>query len=381
MDVRGLRVGRVLGRTLRGGLFELDRGQAGGRRVVEVATVGPRDLDDAQFLALGEAMAAGRHPAIPRVYEVAQRGELRTIVMEGIHGWTLRSLLGRRGLSFSVSRLAALGAEIADALAFLHEVGRPFGVAHGRLGLTHVVVEVTGRARVCGFPLPVGVGGVLPDAMGLGAVIASAAVGMVPDPRGATIASLRTLSATLDRPEHAARYPLSFRRFLQSLLLLNPQGFLPSMTVVRAEFERFVGPPLAGRVDPAWSRALSDAVRGLPPGHRPTVSDAEAVVAMLAPSLPSLQAYVPVIENDPVPSDRPARLAGIDPPPAVSPPPVAQQAPVVAAPCDDPDRVPTEPMITLPPAFEMPIVPSLLDVAPPRRRSLRERIFPLLVGS
>ncbi|MBM4367388.1 MAG: hypothetical protein FJ102_14345, partial [Deltaproteobacteria bacterium] len=147
---------------------------------------------------------------------MAQRGDLRTIVMEGVHGWTLRSLLGRRGLSFSAARLAALGAEIADALAFLHEIGRPFGVAHGRLGLTHVVVEVTGRARVCGFPLPVAAGGVLPDAMGLGAVIASAAVGMVPDPRGATIASLRLLAAALDRPEYAARHPAAFRRFIQS---------------------------------------------------------------------------------------------------------------------------------------------------------------------
>ncbi|MBM4369461.1 MAG: hypothetical protein FJ102_24825 [Deltaproteobacteria bacterium] len=66
--------------------------------------------------------------------------------------------------------------------------------------------------------------------------------------------------------------------------------------------------------------------------------------------------------------------------PPAQPPQPDPVAAETASPVDA-DRVATEPMITLPPAFEMPILPSLFDAAPQRPRSLRERLFPLRVGS
>lgn len=317
MRVRGIAVGPLLGRTLRGGLFALpsagDRTEPG--RVVELAVAGPGDLDDHDFLALAASLARLEHPGLPRVYEASVFGALRVTVMERVEGWPLRSLLGRRELVLDAERLGCLGREVAGALAALHDVGRDFGVGHGRLGLTHVVVERSGRARVCGFPLPMHVAGVLPDAMGLAGVVAAAAVGMTPDPRGVTPASLRGLALSLERPEFVVRLPLPLRRLLGSLLTLHPGGFLPSMSVLASAFEG-----LAGRRYPtfgaACGRALHHAVDGLAPGHRPTTGDAAHVATVLGSILPELAAAAPPVPDVELSDDSPSgrqprlRLAG-----------------------------------------------------------------------
>ncbi len=259
-------------------------------RVVEVALAGPGDLDDARFTGLFEALARVDHPGLPRLHDVRIEGRLRVTVMERVDGWPLRSLLGRRELVLDAVRLGSLGHEVADTLRALHDAGRPFGVAHGRLGLTHVVVERSGRLRVCGFPLPTHLAGVLPDAMGVGGIVAAAAVGMAPDPRGTTPAWLRGLAHTLERPETAVRLPAGLRSLLCGLLALHPEGFMPAMSVLSANFAA-----IAGRRAPSFAVAcgssLHHATVGLVPGHRPTAHDAQHVVEALASQVTALAPY------------------------------------------------------------------------------------------
>jgi hypothetical protein len=276
--------GPLLARTMRGGLFSLfEAGEEVPRRALEVGVASNEE----------EAQPAGAHelpphPGFARVFETGRVGDIQCRVVERVHGWPLRVLLGRRGLAFTGRRLAALGAEIADALDSLRGApGVPRRV-HGRLSVGHLMIDVTGRARIVGSPVRPGGPGLMPDAIGLGATLACAALASTPDPRGLTPAAIRALGLALERPENAARVPPGLRRLIQSLLQLNPRGFLPSMGVLRAEFVKHMGGLPMGVPDPAWGRALNDAVTGIPPEHRPTVNDAEWVVRALVGLLPEL---------------------------------------------------------------------------------------------
>ncbi|GDX79618.1 hypothetical protein LBMAG42_14290 [Deltaproteobacteria bacterium] len=281
-----LLIGPLLARTLRGGLFAMvDGGEVLPRVAVELGV----EVDgDRTHEVLVRAVAHASHHGLAQVHSLGRAGLLRWAVVERMQGWPLRALLGRRGLAFTGRRLAALGAELADALRALGAASSEVPLVHGRLSVGHVVVDVTGRARIVGSPVEASSPDLTPDAIGLGTVLACAALGVAPDPRGLTPASRRALSAALDRPENHARMCPALRRLVQSLLLLHPSGFLPSMAVIRAELLRHTEGLQPGVADPTWGRALSDAVRGLPPLHRPALADAEAVVRDLAAHLPGL---------------------------------------------------------------------------------------------
>ncbi len=91
----------------------------------------------------------------------------------------------------------------------------------------------------------------MPDAIGLGATLASAALATTPGPRGLTPASIRALGPALDRPENAARVPTPLRRVIQGLLHPDPRGFLPAMSMLRNEFVRHMSGLPMGVPDPA----------------------------------------------------------------------------------------------------------------------------------
>ena len=378
MTVGGFELGPLLSRALHGGIFAL---RAGGQivdgRAVQVSTLGPHDPGDAALSEFSRLSLGQTRAGVARVFGAGIDGNLRWVEMERVAGWSLRTLLGRREITFTGRRLAMIGAELADALAPLHAAGAAFGLVHGRLGTGHVLVDRSGRLRLCGVPVARSVSA-LPDAIGVGAIVACAALGICPDPRGVTLATARSLAHTLDRPENTARMPVNLRRLVQSILLLHPSGFLPSMAVLRDQFLAFgEGLPL-GLPDPAWGRALCEAVRGLPPTVRPSSAEVDAVIEDLAPQLPELSGMLPIFFAPPERSS-PATPALTSPRmPAPVPDalldPVAPAHIAVTKPVDAPVLGPP------PPAFEMPILPSLHDDAPaPRPRSMRQRIFPLLV--
>lgn len=304
-------LGPLLARTLRGGLFaHVENGVPAARTAIEVS-LGP--VDDEAHLRLPEIVAKAAHPGLARVFETGQTGGLRWAVVERVHGWPLRVLLGRRGLAFTGRRLAALGAEVADSLAALREASGPLRLGHGRLSVGHVIIDVTGRARLVGSPLRADTPGTLPDAIGLGATLACAALAVAPDPRGLTPATIRALAVALDRPENLGRVPERLRRLVQSLLLLSPQGFLPSMAVLREEFAAHMERLPMGVPDPAWGRALPDAVQGLPPAHRPTIAEAGAVINLLALHLPGLVGATSLRPPPPMLVEAPAATGGVAP--------------------------------------------------------------------
>ena len=379
MKIAGFSCGPLLSRALNGGVFALrDGGQIVPDRALQVSALGPHDPGDdalAEFSRHSLAPGAG---GVARVYASGIDGEVRWVLMERVAGWSLRTLLGRREITFTGRRLAMIGAELAAALAPLQATGAAFGLVHGRLGTGHVLVDRSGRLRLCGVPVARSLSS-LPDAIGVGAIVACAALGICPDPRGVTLATARTLAGTLDRPENVARMPLALRRTVQSLLWLHPSGFLPDMRVLRDQFLTFgEGLPL-GLPDPAWGRALCEAVRGLPPSARPAPADVESVVEDLAPLLPELSPLLPVLF---APVARPVGeascLTSPRPPQSVAAAAFDPVAPAHLAAAEVPEYAAPGPQ---PPALEMPILPSLHDELPVRPKpTLRQRILPLLVG-
>lgn len=385
LSIGGFELGPLLSRSMHGGIFALrEGGKIVESQAIQLSPLGPHDPGDAALREFSRHSLSQIRPGVTRVYASGVDRGVRWVHVERVSGWSLRTLLGRRELAFTGRRLAMLGAELADALAPLHASGAAFGLVHGRLGTGHVLVDRSGRLRLCGVPVARSLSA-MPDAIGIGAIVACAALGVCPDPRGVTLATARALAAALDRPENVARSPLGLRRLVQSLLLLQPNGFLPAMSVVREQFLMFAeGLPL-GVPDPMWGRALCEAVRGLSPTVRPSPADVEAVVEALAGQVPELFVFLPVLF---APSD----VAGCEATSAPEPLTLAaltgamgaafannskEPEPALAPDAPEADEAPATP----PPAFEMPILPSLHDVTEtPKVRSLRERIFPLLVG-
>ncbi len=391
LSIGGFELGPLLSRSLHGGIFALREGdRILESQAIQLSPLGPHDPGDAALGEFSRHSQSQVRPGVTRVYASGVDRGVRWVHVERVSGWSLRTLLGRRELAFTGRRLAMLGAELADALAPLHASGAAFGLVHGRLGTGHVLVDRSGRLRLCGVPVGRSVSA-MPDAIGVGAIVACAALGVCPDPRGVTLATARTLAAALDRPENVARSPIGLRRLIQSLLLLQPSGFLPAMTVVREQFLMFAeGLPL-GVPDPSWGRSLCEAVRGLSPTVRPSPADVEAVVEELASQLPELSDFLPVLfappdavgcdaTSAPEPLTLTALTGAMDA--AFANNSAKHEAVVDELELDQPEAPEAnDGSMAPPPAFEMPILPSLHDVAEaPRVRSLRERIFPLLVG-
>ncbi len=287
MQVGSVLAGPLLARTLRGGLFAVVDGDTSLPRVA--VAVGAAPAEDQTDGVLVEAVRAAASHGLAMVHATGREAGVRWALVERVHGWPLRVLLGRRGLAFSGRRLAALGAELADVLATMGRAQQGVRLVHGRLSVGHVLIDVTGRARLGGSPVASDFPGLVPDAIGLGVTLACAALAVAPASATSTPASNRALAAALDRPEHSGRLSPSLRKLVQSLLVLDPRGFLPSMSVLRDEFARHMEGLPMGMPDPAWGRALSDAVQGLPPGHRPTAQDAQAVYDELLPHVEALR--------------------------------------------------------------------------------------------
>lgn len=403
MSFAGFTVGPLLSRSLRGGIFAIVRdGAVLADESILLAPLGPHDPGDAALNAFAVRSRAQVRPGVAQVFATGMHRGLRWIHLERVTGWSLRTLLGRREINFSGARLAMLGAELANALAPLHAAGTTLELVHGRLGTGHVVVDRAGRVRLCGLPIARSEGS-LPDVIGVGAVVACAALGVCPDPRGVTPATARTLAQALDRPENVARSPLGLRRLVQSLLWLHSGSFLPSTPVLRDQFLQFAEGLSLRQPDPSWGRVLAMAVSGVSTNVRPTPTDVEAVLDDLVPCLGELARYV-------APTPAPPTLANIvrefppmdlaetpvsSPTPALnrSPPPApvavgeatsgfaGQTAPLQEGRVEKHELHDHPFFQSAPPTLEMPILPALHDTPEPKPvRSLRERMFPLLVG-
>ncbi len=114
-------------------------------------------LDDhPQAEATLEALAAVRHPSLPVVLDYGQDGDQRYVVTPRRSGQTARVRLALGG-TVPATDAARIGADLADALATLHQRG----LVQGRLSLDALVLDETGPPRledlaVAGLALPAG---------------------------------------------------------------------------------------------------------------------------------------------------------------------------------------------------------------------------------
>ncbi|WP_233226125.1 protein kinase domain-containing protein [Amycolatopsis sp. CA-126428] len=171
--------------------------------------------DRVRAKAIRDARAAVRlhHPHVVVVHDVFEHDLTPYVVTEDLATGTLAELVARRG-SVPPDRVAALGAQLASALAAAHAEG----VLHRGFGPDKVLLTADGTAKIAGFglgtggfPAPEVAGGASPgcasDVYSLGATLYFALEGRVPG----TAVPPRTRGAVLDallelvRPEPAAR--------------------------------------------------------------------------------------------------------------------------------------------------------------------------------
>src|SRR5262245_40833069 len=106
------------------------------------------DLEEMLKRFQQEAIAAGnlKHPNIVTMYDIGDADGMSYIAMECIEGPGLDKIIAAEG-KLSVERAAALGAQVADALAFAHKGG----VVHRDIKPANIMVEPGDRVKVTDF--------------------------------------------------------------------------------------------------------------------------------------------------------------------------------------------------------------------------------------
>jgi serine/threonine protein kinase len=99
-----------------------------------------------RFQAEAQIVAGLRHPGIVRVYDWGEDGDEAYLAMELLEGGSLRGLLDS-GYRFSISQVAALGLDVAAALAYAHSRG----LVHRDIKPANLLFDEEGHASVADF--------------------------------------------------------------------------------------------------------------------------------------------------------------------------------------------------------------------------------------
>lgn len=133
------------------GALAPDRVLLGHDRVLDVPVrLWPLPVHDEQVSARARQLLRLAHPHIVRVHTLHARGELEVLVLDAVDGRTFVELADA-GEVLSASHVATLGAELLDALAWVHG----HGLVHGNLDGDALLLTRDGHVLVDGFALRV----------------------------------------------------------------------------------------------------------------------------------------------------------------------------------------------------------------------------------
>ena len=119
-------------------------------RIVAVKILSPHFTSDEDFVRKfrreAQAAASLSSPSIVGVYDVGQDGDVHYIVMEFLHGKTLKQVLNENG-PLEVSEVLQIGRQIAEALQVAHK----HGVIHRDIKPHNIMLTADGHVKVTDF--------------------------------------------------------------------------------------------------------------------------------------------------------------------------------------------------------------------------------------
>jgi len=233
--------------------------------------VAPDELSRERFILEGRTLAALNHPGLITLFDVVSTEDEPYLVMELVEGQSLKERCRESGMD--VRQVAAIGAELADALAYVHH----HQIVHRDLKPSNVLLADDGRVKLADF--------------GIAQLIDNSSEYT---PTGVTIGTVAYLS-----PEQVRTDPMTVASDIYSLGLV----LLEALTGRRV----FAGPPAEAALArltrsptfdatlPAPFRALIGAMTELDPTRRPAAETvALAFRAFLADTAPALDPTRPI---------------------------------------------------------------------------------------
>lgn len=119
-------------------------------RIVAVKILSPHFTSDEDFVRKfrreAQAAASLSSPNIVGVFDVGQDGDIHYIVMEFLHGKTLKQVINEKG-PLSVPEVLQIGKQVAEALQVAHK----HGVVHRDIKPHNIMLTADGRVKVTDF--------------------------------------------------------------------------------------------------------------------------------------------------------------------------------------------------------------------------------------